>query len=104
MSLNSYQKEKFLDFDTKLELFKWYRLDPNRPDFEELKRCIKLRIDLENDMEFDSKFTMFRKVETIAQMFDKQRNIDYWTAKMTSYRLQNPLEVMIKKVAPGKRR
>lgn len=66
-SLTEYQREKFDQIQTLVE-YKWYRLNPDRPDYEEFVNCLKLYIDSMRTLEFNGTMTHFRRVRSFSEL------------------------------------
>lgn len=79
-NLTEYQKEKFDQIQTLVE-DRWYKLDIERPDYDEFLACLKLYADVWGTLEFNGTFTRFRRYrafcklpESPSDMFERNRD------------------------------
>lgn len=73
MTLTPYQIDKFKHLETIKDNI-WYSIKPERPDREEFVECLKLYIDVWNNIEFNEEFSAFRRAYPLGTIHWLQKN------------------------------
>jgi hypothetical protein len=81
--LNEYEIAVYQNIE-KLDFGKWYRIDPLRPDRNELIIAIKKRIDMHYDCSFDNEnYNWFMRCSTFGDLnITKSKELTYWSGKV----------------------